>query len=141
MKTLVLLTSQFPFGNSETFIGPEYTFLSQYFERIIIISQNVNWERTRAVSDNTVIYRYNPSTSLSGFLSLPILMFSNFLTIANLIKEEISYRKISGNRIKIWNFTILFKKIIKALQLRNFIRRTLFKESISRINCFLFILA
>jgi glycosyltransferase involved in cell wall biosynthesis len=131
MKTLVLLTSQFPFGTGESFIGSEYPLLSQSFERIIIISQNVNWKRTRAVSDNTVIYRYNPSTSVSGFLCLPILMFSNFLTIANLIKEEISYRKISGNRIKIWNFTILFKKIIKALQLRNFIRRTLYKESIS----------
>jgi glycosyltransferase involved in cell wall biosynthesis len=131
MKTLVLLTSQFPFGTSESFIASEYPFLSQSFKRVIIISQNVTWEKMRVTSDNTVIYRYNPSTSVSGFLCLPILTFSNFLTIVNLIKEEISFRKISGNRIKTRNVTILLKKIIKALQLRNFIRRTLSKESIS----------
>lgn len=131
METLVLLTSQYPFGIGESFIGSEYPFLSQSFKRIIIISQNVTRERTGITSDNTVIYRYNPSTSVSGFLYLPILTFSNFRIIANLIKGEISFRKISGNRITIRNFTILLKKTIKVLELRNFIRRTLSKESIS----------
>lgn len=131
MKTLVLLTSHFPFGTGESFIGSEYPFLSQSFERIIIISQNVTGERTGVTSGNTVIYRYNPSTSASGFLLLPILMISNFQIIVNLIKEEISFRKTSGNRITTRNFTFLFKKTIKALELRNFISRTLSKESIS----------
>jgi glycosyltransferase involved in cell wall biosynthesis len=58
-------------------------------------------------------------------------MFSNFQIILNLINEEISFRKISGNRVTTRNFTILFKRIIKALELRNFIRRKLSKESIS----------
>jgi glycosyltransferase involved in cell wall biosynthesis len=131
MKTLVLLTSKFPFGTGESFIGSEYPFLSQSFEKIIIISQNVTGERTGVTSDNTVIYRYNPSTSISGFLYLPILMFLNFQSIVTLIKEEISFRTISGNRVTTRNFAILFKRIIKALELRNFIRRTLSKESIS----------
>jgi len=131
MKTLVLLTSQFPFGTGESFIGSEYHLLTQSFHRIIIIAQNVNREKTRITSDNTKIYRYNPSTSLLGFLCIPVLFFSNFITIINIIQEEIRFRKSAGDPIKTGNFAFLLKKIFKALQLRNFIIAALSKESIS----------
>ena len=131
MKTLVLLTSQFPFGTGESFIGSEYSLLTQSFQKIIIIAQNVNKEKTRITSDNTKIYRYNPSTSLLGFLYIPILFFPNFITIINIIKAEIRFRKTSGDPMKTGNVALLLKKIFKALQLRNFIIAALSQESIS----------
>ena len=131
MNTLVFLTSQFPFGTGESFIGSEFPFISQSFQRTLIISQNVTREKTRITSGNIKIYRYNPATSLFGFLRLPALIFSNFITVHSLIKEEISFRKTTGKTMTAGNFAFLLKKIIKALQLRDFISETLSKESIS----------
>jgi glycosyltransferase involved in cell wall biosynthesis len=131
MKTLVFLTSQFPFGTGESFIGSEYPYLAKAFDRILIISQNVTSEKTRDTSENTKVFRYNPSTSLLGFLSLPILIFSNSKIISDLVKEEVSFRKSIGYRMNSRCFSTLFKRIIKALQLRDFIRQTLSAESVS----------
>jgi glycosyltransferase involved in cell wall biosynthesis len=130
MKTLVLVTSQFPFGTGESFIGSEYPVLAQSFDRILIISQNVKHKKTRVTSENTIVYRYNPSTSILGFLYLPILLLVNFSVITKLIEEELDFRRSSGNRLTIKKFTILFKKTIKAVQLRDYIRETLLKEGI-----------
>ena len=73
MKTLVFITSQFPFGTSESFIASEFPFLARSFDKIIIIAQNIIFEKTGDTSPNTTIYRYNPATSFSGFLFYPIL--------------------------------------------------------------------
>jgi glycosyltransferase involved in cell wall biosynthesis len=130
MKTLVLVTSQFPFGKGESFIGSEFPFLSQSFDKIIIISQNVNFERTRPVSGNTVICRYNPSTSFLGFIFLPFLIIINVRIIYRLFNEEKSFRRISGHYLSLKNRLFLFKKIIKTIQLRDFIKESLSKENI-----------
>lgn len=131
MKTLVLITSQFPFGPGESFIGAEYPILAQSFDKILIISQNVTHEKTRVTSGTTIVYRYNPSTSILGFLYLPFLLLVNLSAIFKLLGEECDFRKKAWNRLTLKNFAILIKKTIKAVQLRDFIRKTLLKEGIS----------
>ena len=131
MKTLVLVTSQFPFGTGESFIDSEYPSLAQSFDRILIISQNVTHKMSRVTSGNTIVYRYNPSTSILGFLYLPMLLLVNFSLITKLIEEESDFRRSSGNSLSIKKFTILFKKTIKAVQLRDYISETLLKEGIN----------
>lgn len=131
MKTLVLITSQFPFGSGESFIDSEYPILSPAFDKIIIIAQNTCSEKTRALDANTTVYRYNTTTSLIGFLRLPLLLAANFRTIQTLKNEEISFRKKSGNPLTTRNFIILHKKIIKAIQLKDFIKKVLADEGVS----------
>jgi len=131
MKTLVLITSQFPFGKGESFIGSEFAILSKSFDKILIIAQNVSGERTRNTSGNVTIYRYDPSTSFLGFLHLPLLFLTNARTIYNLFQEETRFRRIAGNYLTIKNLLNLFKKIIKAVQLRNFLSKKLMKEGIN----------
>lgn len=131
MKTLVLITSQFPFGKGESFIGSEFAILSKSFDKILIIAQNVSGERTRNTSGNVTIYRYNPSTSFLGFLHLPILFLTNARTIYNLFQEETRFRRIIGNHLTIKNLLYLFKKIVKAVQLRDFLSKKLMKEGIN----------
>lgn len=131
MKTLVLITSQFPFGTGESFIESEFPLLAENFDKILIFSQNISSEKNRKTSENTVVYRYNPATSLSEFLYFPIFMISSFGTILNLFREEIRFRKNKEVRLSVRNLTFLFKKIIKALQLKSFISKTLFKEGIN----------
>ncbi|HZY25415.1 MAG TPA: hypothetical protein VFE71_06285, partial [Bacteroidales bacterium] len=100
MKTLVFVTSQFPYGKGESFIASEFPFLAKSFDKIIIVAQNVASEKTRDTSLNTTVYRYNPATSLSGFLFIPVLLFSNMRTIFNMYKEEIIFRKNLTTRNK-----------------------------------------
>jgi glycosyltransferase involved in cell wall biosynthesis len=127
MKTLVLITSQFPYGTSESFITAEFAFLARSFDKIIVVAQNVTFEKTRNISTNTTVYRYDPSTSFSGFLFLPVLLFSNLRTIVNMYSEEIMFRKNLANR----NRSNLLKKIIKAIQLRRYLRKILKEEGIN----------
>ena len=132
MKTLVLITSQFPFGTSESFLETEFPFLINDFDRIIIIAQNVSGKRTRVVPEGVIIHRYNTSTSFSDFLRLPILIFLNFRTILYLLDEEIGFRRKTGHLISLRNFLFLFRKLIKTLQLRDYIIAKLLKEDIGQ---------
>ncbi|MEI6048206.1 MAG: glycosyltransferase [Bacteroidota bacterium] len=130
MKTLVLITSQFPFGTGESFIGPEFSMLTPAFEKVIIIAQNISEKKTRIVPDNVIIYRYNPSTSFSGFLWLPILFLLNCRTILNLLRGEVEFRRSIGDHLSTTNLLRLFKKVIKAVQLKNYIKNKLIKEDL-----------
>lgn len=130
MKTLVLITSQFPFGTGETFIESEFPYLTKDFDKVIIIAQIISGKKTRNVPDNIIVYRYNPSTSFWGFLSFPILVLLNCRTILKLFNGEVVFRKSIENRLTIKSLLHLFKKINKAFQLKDFINRKLFKEGI-----------
>ena len=130
MKTLVLVTSQFPFGTGESFIGSEFPVLSQSFDKIIIIAQNISGERTRSTPGSVTVYRYNPSTSFSGFMCLPVLISSNAFTIFDLCREEMDFRRTIRNHLTVKNCLTLLKKIIKAVQLRDYIKDIMLKEGI-----------
>lgn len=132
MKTLVLITSQFPFGTGESFIESELPVLVRNYGKIIIIAQNTTGKKTRSVPDNLILYRYNPSTSLPGFLYMPFLLILNFRTISKLFKEEIAFRKSISYSLTFNNLLFLLKKIIKALQLRDFLRKIVLKENVTQ---------
>ena len=131
MKTLVLITSNFPFDTGEPFITPELPILNRNFDRIIIISQNSSGEKTRTTPDNISVYRYNTSTSLTGFFYIPFLFILNAGNIISMLKEDIEFRLSSTNRLTIRNFFQLFKRIIKVFQLRDFIIKKLLEEGIN----------
>jgi glycosyltransferase involved in cell wall biosynthesis len=131
MKTLVLLTSQFPYGTSESFLESEFPFLNSNFDKIIIIAQNVSGKMTRIVPESVIIHRYNPSSSFSEFLRLPILIILNFGTILNLFHDEIGFRRMTGSQVVLRNSLLVLKKVIKALQLRDYIKAILLKDDVS----------
>jgi glycosyltransferase involved in cell wall biosynthesis len=132
MKTLVLITSQYPFGTSESFLESEFPFLINNFNKIIIIAQDVSGKKTRNVAEGVIIHRYNTSTSFSEFLRLPVLIFLNFRTILYLLNEEVGFRRESGYHISLKSYFFLFRKLIKALQLRDYIKLKLLREDISQ---------
>ncbi len=127
MKTLVFITSQFPYGTSESFIAAEFPVLAQSFDKIIVVAQNTAFEKTRDTSLNTTVYRYNPATSFSGFLFIPVHLISNLGIIVNMYNEEILFRKNLTAR----NKSSLLKKIIKAIQLKIYLRKVLKEEGIN----------
>jgi glycosyltransferase involved in cell wall biosynthesis len=131
MKTLVLITSQFPFGKGEPFLETELPIVSTGFEKVIIISLNVTLEKTRSIPDEYKIFRYNTSTSFSVYLFFPVLVFQNCGVIKELIKEEALFRRSIHDPFTIKKLLILFKRIIKAFELKNFIQRKLTEEGIN----------
>ena len=132
MKTLVLITSQFPFGTGESFIESELPVLVRNYQKTIIIAQNTSGKKARIIPDNLVLYRYSPSTSLSGFLYLPFLLILNFRTISKLFKEEVAFRRSMNYSLMINNSFFLLKRIVKSVQLRNFIRKIVYKENVTQ---------
>ena len=131
MKTLVLITSQFPFGTGESFIESELPVLVRNYEKTIIIAQNTTGKKTRSIPDNLVLYRYNPSTSMPGFLYMPFLLILNFSTISKLFREEVAFRRSINYFLTLNNLLFLLKRIVKAVQLRDFLRRIIHKENVT----------
>lgn len=131
MKTLVLITSNYPFGTSEPFPEKEIPFLQSEFNKIIIVAQNVHSPQTRRVPSGTSIYRYNPSTTFKGFIELPFLLLINIKLILSLIREEKEFRELAGVNLGLSREWFLYKKIIKAIQLRDYVKKILHKENIS----------
>jgi len=131
MKTLVLITSNFPFDTGESFIESEFPYLNRNFDRTIIISQNISGNKTRTIPENVDVYRYNTSTSFQGFFYLPVVFILNSGDIINMLREDIKFRLNNLNKLTISNFFHLFKKIIKAFQLKDFIIKKLNNEGIN----------
>jgi glycosyltransferase involved in cell wall biosynthesis len=131
MKTLVLITSHFPFGAGESFIESEFPFLIRSFEKVIIISQNTSGEKSRTIPENVSVFRYNPSTTLPGLFFIPVLILLNLRLISKLASEETLFRRSTCDPLKIKEFFSLIKRIIKALQLRDFIKVKLSGEGIN----------
>jgi glycosyltransferase involved in cell wall biosynthesis len=131
MKTLVLITSNFPYGTGESFTEPELPYLYRNFDKIIIIAQNISGEKTRITPANVSLYRYGTSTSIIGFFYLPVLFILNSEKIISMLRQEIEFRLGTENRLTFKMFFYLFKKIIKACQLKNYITKKLLKEGIS----------
>ena len=125
MDTLVLITSQYPFGNGEPFLETELPIISTAFRKIIIIAQNTSEKNQRYIHENVIIFRYNTATSILGWLYMPLLCMANSTEIRKLIREEIKFRKGISFNLKINDILQLLKKIIKAIQLKQFISEKL----------------
>lgn len=125
MKNLIMITSHFPFGTGEPFIENEMSVIAGNFKKIIIFSEDITGPQTRSIPDNAVVYRYNTTTTFRGFLGLPWLVIKNFKVITKLFSEEVRFRKTISFSLSVRQKIFLSRKIIKALQLRDYIESTL----------------
>lgn len=111
MKLLYFLTAEYPFGKGETFIESELPFLSQYFDKIIILTRG-SGEHIRVVPANVEISTYhlnqpknrllatiNALTSLSPWRELLRLTFSYRKFPTPLILKSLINSWYQGNQI------------------------------------------
>lgn len=56
-KVLVFFTASYPFGQGETFIENEITYLAEAFDKIVIVSNNTADMQTRETPSNVVLKR------------------------------------------------------------------------------------
>lgn len=57
-KALIFFTDTFPCGAGEAFIENEFPYLAEAFEKIVIVTNNLNAPITRPVPENVTVIRY-----------------------------------------------------------------------------------
>ncbi|MFV0186647.1 glycosyltransferase [Empedobacter falsenii] len=96
-KTLVCFTASYPYGNKETYFENELQYLSQQFEKVIIIpTYNAYGDEKRSVPINVEIYPVTLKQGKNRFFD-----FFNNLNIPNHLISEININKIFNNKSKI----------------------------------------
>lgn len=120
-KTLILFTSAFPYGKSETFLETELPYLSQAFKKVFIIHNEVN-ETKREIPSNIelVHFPYN-LTSNEKKEALKEVFSSSFWN--ELLRLHFRYRRTLNKGI----FATMILSLYKSKKLKAFLD-TLFQE-------------
>ncbi len=125
MRTLVLITSDFPFGTGEPFLETEFPIISSEFEKTVIFSRNTISNNRRDIPQNVTVFRFSTTTDLKGSLYLPVLLLKNSTLICEIYRDEMKFRNDIDYSVTLKRKLFLIKKIIKAVQLRDFIKSRL----------------
>jgi glycosyltransferase involved in cell wall biosynthesis len=125
MRTLIFITSRFPYEPGEAFIDSEFPFLCSAFDRKIIITRNITGKKLKTIPQDVKVYRHNPASSFKEYILIEFLVLRNLKKILTMIREELHFRKEAGRRISFIKKLLLVKAIIKSLQLRDFISRVI----------------
>ncbi|MFN5786658.1 MAG: glycosyltransferase [Flavobacteriia bacterium] len=62
---VVLFTSEYPFGNGETFLETEIQYLSKGFDEVVILSSSKNPDQTREIPNNCSATRFDLELSIT----------------------------------------------------------------------------
>lgn len=94
-KKLVLLTSGFPFGNSEPFLETEIDFLSNAFDEVIVVCPNNAKSAPRILPSNCLVRNYSSELSkwhklLSFFGIFTILFWKELSVIVFTYKKRVN---------------------------------------------------
>jgi len=129
MRTLIFITSHFPYYPGESFIETEFPYLYSAFDRVIIIARDVSSNKARPLPSGVKVYRYNPSSTLFEYFSVPVLLAGNLKIIISILKDEVSFRKEIKSPLSFSQKAFLLKTMIKSLQFRDFIQEVIKREN------------
>jgi glycosyltransferase involved in cell wall biosynthesis len=128
-QDIVLFTSAFPFGQGESFLENEIPFLSNFFNRVIIVSRTNDKLQTRKVPKNIILLRLSPKSSFRNKVRLIPHIFKNRKLLNLRIKEEKLFaQKYFGYPLKKQIVSQIWHDIFKALEIKCF-----FNEKIKNI--------
>lgn len=95
IKSLLLLTNDYPFAKGETFLESEIHYLSSHFENVQIVSSSCSTIQTRTTPSNVSSRIFQSLPSLSCYLSLLNISFLKEF-VANIFKNPLK-NKIAIN--------------------------------------------
>jgi len=96
-KQLILITASFPFGKGETFLETEINYLAERFEKVIIVTQNIEDLKPRQVPANFEIKRIDLAVSgLEKIRALSGLFDSKFWKELKIIKSVYNKKPNKG---------------------------------------------
>lgn len=113
-NNLILLTSSYPYGNSETFLENEIEYLSNNFKKILILAHNLENTEARLVPKNVKVirFRYNLNFfeklfSISQFFSS--LFWAEYFVIKKQYNKKITLGILKTMLISIFNAKRMLK--------------------------------
>lgn len=118
---LVLFTSEYPFGNGETFLETEIEYLCKGFDEVIIVSSSISDQQTRTVPKNCRVERINLQVSaLQKFLSMfqvfNPLFWKELKVIRKIYQLPVSKGIVSTMLVSLWRGRKVAKKISDIIQ-------------------------
>ncbi|NSW45956.1 MAG: glycosyltransferase [Bacteroidales bacterium] len=128
MKTLILLTDNYPITHGEFFIDDEMRVIADRFEKVIVVvksQQSVNFNRY--VPKNMIVYPVSDFVSFFDKVkALPKILSSFFM-------EEWRFA-IKNYKLKpsVILFKLMYMDVVRALKVKKQLLDVLFKEAISQ---------
>ncbi len=133
--TLILLTNHFPFGTAESFIEHEIPFLSKAFDRIFIVTKDVDSTIIRQTGENIEVIRVNPKSSLKELFS-SIFLYLRFLKkIVGFIFQEVAF--IRKNKISLYEAgQVMMHDLTKALIYGRHVGRVIHNHQLNNVTLY-----
>ena len=127
-ETIILFTSNYPFGKGESFIENEIKILALSFKKCIIISNNLNDKKTRSVPENVVVERFssklNQLEKISSFKYLfNRIIIKEILFTKKVLKLKWTFFKMKTSLISFFKAKKINKNIFD-LQSKYFLHKT-----------------
>lgn len=88
-RTLLLITNHFPFGIGETFLHHEIDYLTDRFDKVIILTRDITSTGER--KGNFSVHRINPESNFSEKLSAIRLYLRNLPKVVKYMVSELSF--------------------------------------------------
>lgn len=103
---MILFTAQFPYGRAETFLETEILFLSEAFEKIVIVSQASDESEKRSVPSNCEVIR-NP---------IVVNSFDRLMALSGVLSSDVWKEK----NIALKEYGCSYEAVMKTLLISNY---------------------
>ena len=124
-KNLILITNHFPYGTGEAFLENEIPYLIRSFDKVVILTRNVN-ASTRPVTEvNFSHERIDPESNFVEIVRTAGLSLFLFKAIISFLRIEMRNLKSREGRVSSKKRSILLHDLFKALALSLSIKQTI----------------
>lgn len=120
-NSIILITNNFPYGTTETFLEKEIVHLAKVFEKVIIINHSTQG-RLRKIPDNCEIRTHTKAKSIGRKMFLLIGLLFRFKLLTKIISSERKALKIAIN-FRIFNLSIFLSELANSFNLFLFISK------------------
>lgn len=122
-KKLILFTSAYPYGSGETFLETEIAYLSNAFDQILIVTNDIHSEESRTIPNNCKVIRQSDSISRKEKLKAIFLMYNSKVKAEKkIVRERYKLQLTKGIR------NTMLISFYRAIQVKHFCNELIFAE-------------
>jgi len=130
-KNLILITNHFPYGTGESFLRNEIDYLIDPFDKVVVLTRNIQAEGDPVVKINFLLERINPKSNVSEIVQTALLSLLHFKKIKSIILSELRDLRSRKKRMTFKKFRILVHDLFKALALSRVIKKSIQRNQLN----------
>src|SRR5258706_1930952 len=128
---LILITNHFPYGTGEAFLESEIPYLVRSFNKVVILTRNVDTSGPSVTEFNFSNERINPRSNIFEMAGAAGLCLLHFKTVLSFLRSEMRYLKSREGKVSSKKRAVLFHDLFKALALSLSITRSIEKNQLT----------